>query len=150
MIRDYLTRSHVLDAFERMDRTVTLGPVQVLDALPVYTLPKRGYAFMERGEIYAIGGILPVWEGVGEIWLIPTRLAKTKPVSLARHIKLGLLDMEKSLELRRLQAVVRCGFDRGHDLVKFLGFQSEGVMRKYGPDGEDYERYAKWQTSYHS
>jgi hypothetical protein len=37
------------------------------------------------------------------------------------------------------------GFEKAHRLVQFLGMQDEGVMRKYGPDGADYVRYAKWK-----
>ena len=48
--------------------------------------------------------------------------------------------------LKSLQAIVRSDFKDAHKLAKFLGFESEGLMRKYGPDGSDYERYAIWQN----
>jgi len=44
---------------------------------------------------------------------------------------------------RRIEATVIAGFEPGCRWMKLLGFEFEGVMRKYGSDGSDYLRYAK-------
>jgi len=42
----------------------------------------------------------------------------------------------------RIECTVRVGFEKGHALVKALGFTAEApLMRGYGPDGEDHVGY---------
>jgi len=48
-----------------------------------------------------------------------------------------------SVRHRRIEATVLAGFEPGCRWMKLLGFEFEGVMRKYGSDGSDYLRYAK-------
>lgn len=73
MITEYLTRSHFFKAIEERADTVvgTIGYMaQVAD---VYTLPRHGMAYMDRGQIYAVAGIVPLWDGCGEVWAIPDK-----------------------------------------------------------------------------
>ena len=150
MRTEHLTRSHFFKAIEERSETVvgTIGYMaQVAD---VYTLPRHGIAYMDRGEIYAVGGIVPLWDGCGEIWAIPTKRAKEKGVALGRHLKRTLDIVSKDLGMRRVQASVKVGYREAHKLVQLFGMQEEGLMKKYGPDGADYVRYAKWPQHYHS
>jgi RimJ/RimL family protein N-acetyltransferase len=48
-----------------------------------------------------------------------------------------------SVSVRRIEATVQAGFDPGCRLMDLLGFEREGLMRCYGPDGADHYRYAK-------
>jgi hypothetical protein len=140
-----LTRSHVLHAAKNAPKQNDAQLGLVLAALPAFTAPGRGLAFIERGKVYAVTGLAPLWDGVSEAWFIPTEDMQNKKVQTIRLVRRELDAAIKRLKLRRVQAVVRSDFENAHKLARFLGFESEGLMKQYGPDGLDYERYAKWQ-----
>ena len=59
--------------------------------------------------------------------------------------KNGKKMLEKMIEdnnLFRLQASVCLNDKKALRFIKWLRFKEEGIMRKFGPDGVDYMRYA--------
>ena len=44
---------------------------------------------------------------------------------------------------RRIEATVDVGFKQGHRWIKMLGFELEGYMKAYRPDGADMLLYAR-------
>ncbi len=94
------------------------------------------------GDILLLVGVLPLWEGVGEIWTIFPQNAK----ELFRRNPRNILKVTKKylnlLPFRRLQTVVRSDFKVGVKFVEHLGFQREGLLKQYGSDKKDYYRYA--------
>ena len=144
MIAAPLTRAHVLYASKNAPKQNDAQLGLVLAALPTFTVPGRGLAFLGEGKVYAVTGLAPLWDGVSEAWFIPTEDMQHKKVQTIRLVRRELDAAIERLKLRRVQAVVRSDFDGAHKLAKFLGFQSEGLMKQYGPDGLDYVRYAKW------
>ena len=48
-----------------------------------------------------------------------------------------------TIRCRRLEATVKKGFTPGCRWLELLGFEHEGPLRGYGPDGSDYVRYAR-------
>ena len=46
-------------------------------------------------------------------------------------------------DVDRIETGVRESFKAGHRWAKMLGFQAEGLMRRFGPDGSDYQMYAR-------
>lgn len=146
MKREQLTRSHMLDALSQRADTVVGDMHMFLEMLPAYTQPRHGYAVVDRGVIYAVFGIVPMWQGVGEAWMVPTVHLKKRRVAASRHMKIGLDELINYLKVHRTQAAVKVGFKEAHRLVQFVGMENEGLMKKYGPDASDYVRYAKWLT----
>jgi len=51
--------------------------------------------------------------------------------------------IQETHELSRIQASVCASDVRANRYAQWLGFEKEGIMRKYGPDGTDYIRYAR-------
>tara|TARA_R100001460_G_scaffold58755_1_gene98569 strand:+ start:1902 stop:2351 length:450 start_codon:yes stop_codon:yes gene_type:complete len=145
MIARPLSKVHVLDVADRVPLQNNSQLGLVLSAMPVYLQPGRGLALIDNGKVYAVTGLAPLWEGVAEAWFLPTREMNGKRIQTVRLVKRELDAAITRLKLTRVQAVVRSDFTNAHKLAKFLGFTSEGVMHKYGPDGLDYERYAKWK-----
>jgi hypothetical protein len=141
-----LTRAHFFDAAAIRVPTVvgTLGTM--LRAIDAYTVPGHGIAFTDKGKILAVGGVAPLWDGVGEAWLIPTKHMAGNQIALSRQFKRTIQRAFTDLKMRRVQAAVKVGFDKAHRLVRFLDMEEEGLMKKYGPEGADYVRYAKWLT----
>jgi hypothetical protein len=100
------------------------------------------YTAWHDSEIIACGGMDLLWEGVGQVWIImpeKTRHAK----SLFRLFKNKLDYLTKKNNLWRVQAYARIGLDESHTLLRHLGFETEGIMRKYTPDKADCILYAK-------
>lgn len=94
------------------------------------------------GEPVCCAGIVPLWPGVGEVWIVASPRVGEHAVSFVRHAKRGLLLGSRGLGLRRVQAAVRRGYATGYRFAKALGFELEGNMRAYGAQGEDFVRMA--------
>lgn len=99
------------------------------------------------GRIVGCGGILPLRPTVGELWLaLSDRFRLGRPdrawVSLARIVEDGLSSALRG-PFHRLQVALEKEFRPGRAFARHLGFVEEGLMRKYGPTGADYIRYAR-------
>jgi len=93
--------------------------------------------------IVCSGGIVPVWEGVYEGWVMGSDLMNKYKLSSARIIKWGLDKLIIENKMNRLQTAVLKDYSIGHQFAKWLGLEEEGLMRKYGVDKKDYYRYAR-------
>jgi hypothetical protein len=143
MIISPLTRSKLLKAFEERNNTVVADMGMFLQSLDVYAQPRCGVAVSDDGLIYAAFGIVPLWHGVGEAWMVPTVHSKARKVALGRALRIGFDDLCNELKMHRVQAAAKVGHNAAHRLLEFVGMKSEGVMHRYGPDGSDFVRYAK-------
>jgi RimJ/RimL family protein N-acetyltransferase len=105
-----------------------------------YVSNQPGVTVRNDGVIVGVGGINWYWEGVGEAWVI---LAKdAKPVTAYRSILRMFKSLLKNHEWRRVQAVVRASWTKANRMAERLGFQREGLMKNYCPNGEDAVMYA--------
>lgn len=88
----------------------------------------------DEGRILAIVGFAEVWwPGRFYVWgLLADRIGH-KMVTITRS---GRRFME-NLPHRRIEMTVTAGHEEGFRWAKLLGFQCEGLMRCYGPQGED-------------
>lgn len=104
---------------------------------------RRGsmFSFFADGKLFAIAGLMGMWRGVGEVW------AAFAPGG-ERHIKIVHRTAKEVIEAAlnngfwRIQTNAIAGFDKGIRWIERLGFVSEGVMRRYAPNGKDMIRYA--------
>lgn len=93
--------------------------------------------------ILACGGVIHHWNGRGELWIIMSFwLNRSDMLFLHRTVKKFLDDCHTS-GYARLEASVLQEFAAGHKWLKMLGFEAEGVMRRYDPAGKDHVSYAK-------
>jgi len=108
-----------------------------------HSRPGMSFTLLGDGTPIVCGGIIPLWNGVCEGWIIGGKRIFQAKIKAARLIKkrTDLLCLNNNVS--RLQAAVRAGFKEGYRFAKFLGLQDEGLMKKYGPDGSDYYRMAK-------
>lgn len=95
------------------------------------------------GEIVGVGGVVIYWEGVGEGWIILSKKVLNFKIEVVMCIKEMMEQVIVDCRLRRLQVTVRVDFPQAKKLVETLGFEQEGLMRKYLPDGTDCWIYAK-------
>ena len=96
---------------------------------------KLAQAGLIDDRVVVIGGIIPVWPGRGQVWMIADDVPLRAWPALARHCKTRL-DHALQNDFKRIEAQVRVDFRAGQTWVKRLGFEPESVMRCWGPAPE--------------
>ena len=91
----------------------------------------------------AAGGICYLWDGVAEGWVLATKDIYKYPIFCAKHIKKRTEMLIKNNNIKRLQTSVKADCEMAIRFAKWLGLNSEGLMKNYGPDGEDFIRFAR-------
>lgn len=95
----------------------------------------------DKDEVMAIGGLTEYWPNRAESWIIFDRkMTPGKFLGVHRivkkFLKLGLV--------RRVEAAVECGSEKGMALVNSLGFIMEARrLRSYLPSGKDCTLFAR-------
>lgn len=103
----------------------------------------NSFSAYDGEKIIGCGGVKLLCDGIGEGWAIPTIHVLKHKREIIQLCLAGLqIILETNPELRRIQAVILAGFDAGDRLAEILGFQYEGLLRKYGKNGEDYKMFA--------
>lgn len=127
-------------------RLMNLQPTQrwALSVLPpeyLTALNRLGSAVSaeHEGKIIACAGVAIQGFGAGTLWGFVSHDAGPYFIRLDRCVR-RLLTIRP---LRRIEASAEVDFRPGCRWLELLGFQSEGVMRSYGPNGEDHMRYAR-------
>ena len=132
---EHLIEIHNLGAVERH-----LGADQIIDNWQTY---QNGPAFVSRDEysIICAGGVINMWDGVGEGWAMLT--PRAKGMTVVRLFRDTFRLIEIAHNYHRIQASVRADFDAGIRFATWLGFKSEGVMKNYDASKNDFIRMAK-------
>ena len=105
-------------------------------------VPDMSFSAILNGHLIGSCGIMPYWDGVGEAWICATERIYEHNIDCARMIKSGLKDVIESYDLHRVQGMMRADWPELKKWAAFLGMKHEGTMRKFGANGEDYDRYA--------
>lgn len=105
----------------------------------------RGYGLSAVAGFRTLccGGVLEMWPGAGRAWLAPACQLRRRHWPAITRMALFLFDAAHQAGMRRIETVVREEFAAGHIWARLLGFESEGVMRRWGADGLDYRLYAR-------
>ncbi len=101
------------------------------------------FSLINEGQVIVVGGIYEIWPGVGEAVTIMSKQAYKYRKSMFAAVLRGLRTGIKIGQYRRVQATVKADFDAGINFVEALGFEREGLMRSWGPDGSDFLMYAR-------
>lgn len=92
-----------------------------------------------EGRILACAGVAFQGFGMGVLWAFVSKDAGRHFVTLDRCVR-RLLTCAP--DLKRIEAATEASFKQGCRWLELLGFEQEGLMRRYGPNGEDHYRYA--------
>jgi len=101
---------------------------------------RKGLAItvLERGKPIGVWGAVEIWSGVQEAWFMLEEATRRYAIAMTKTAK-KFIDLKfQDDSLHRLQITVRCDDNRAVKWAECLGFQTEGVMKKYGPDGADF------------
>jgi hypothetical protein len=101
----------------------------------------------DAGDIVACLGAYPYWPGMIEMWAVTGELCDKYPIAFDRAALDYIETVERIYEPHRIQANVDAGYSANMKWMEHLGFESEGLMRKFSVDGRDYVRYAKIKES---
>jgi len=101
------------------------------------------YTAMQESRVFMIGGVYGLWDNVGEAWFMMSKYAYDMPRSAAKYSSLLLDHVQEDNDLQRIQASVHADDKQAIRYVEWLGFENEGLMKKFGPDGSDYYRFAR-------
>jgi len=115
--------------------------LDTLDTMELKALTEAGLVWTceKHGTIIAIGGLIPLWENRAQAWMLIAGDLKTNMIGLHRGVKKFLA----KAPYRRIEATVDIGFKEGYRWLKMLGFEIEGYMKAYRPDGGDMMLFAR-------
>lgn len=108
-------------------------------------LSENGVAFtaIEDGRILVIGGILQTSMHTGYCWTLISKHASKGGVKVFRLVKNQLEAMMRDMKIHRVETSnLRDAVDH-HKWCKLLGFEEEGILKKYDDRKRDYIRFAK-------
>ena len=103
----------------------------------------NAYTLFVKDKPIVAGGIFILWQGVAEGWVLANQNIYDVKFLAAKEIKIRTDLLCKKNKIKRLQTSVKAEFTTGVRFANWLGLKTEGLMKKYGPDGSDYLRMAK-------
>lgn len=97
----------------------------------------------EEGVLLAIVGVQEKWKGVAEVFTLFTDSARQRGLGLTRFTLRILDQLHRERGYWRIQATVAEDDEVARRWIVHLGFEFEGTMYAYGPDGRTYDLYAR-------
>lgn len=132
-------KEHALDLKDFMSLLQIHDPLEygaVLESNPI------SFSACVDGKIIGAAGIHPLHPGVGRAWALLSMEVRKAAFFLHRAVKRRLPGLIEVGSFHRVELVVRRHFPDGYFWAERLGFQDEGLLKKYGPDGSDYHIFA--------
>jgi len=119
-----------------------LKPAPVRERAEFYLKMGPAYSGWIDGKLIGCAGIMIMWPGVGEAWIIFSE----DVLQYKKDAYVVILDYLRAiiskLHLRRIQAHCHSALPHGQKYLEQLGFECEGKLKKYGIDGADHYLYA--------
>ncbi len=94
-------------------------------------------------EIIIIGGVVETWKGVGAAWLMTSPLFPRNKIWAHRAIRDILYDAIETYDLHRVETLVLEDHLVSQKWVGRLGFQQEGLFRKYDSNQNNHYMFAR-------
>ena len=111
--------------------------------LEKYMQPHLNFSVLGEHKVYAMFGLVKIRDTVYEAWLLPSATISEQKFRLHKaSIQFFRYAMEK-LSIKRLQIAVCTTNVSAYKWAKVCYFQEEGILRKYGLNGEDYYMMSK-------
>lgn len=144
-IKHDITDTYIEQIFrnQKSDSLIGDGYSEYIARIRLYE--KQGPAFAavtETDIVIALGGIISITPGVGHVWLTLSTEALRRPKSLLKVCKLIFKEMVQAKNYHRVQADIDITQWDNIRFVERHDFNFEGVMKAYGPNKEDFYRYA--------
>jgi RimJ/RimL family protein N-acetyltransferase len=94
-----------------------------------------------HGRVIGVAGLAIAWRGRATTWCILGHdIPKPAWIGIHRAVRARLAQLP-AIGVRRVEAETAIGFHQAEHWVRLLGFEPEGIARRYGPDGRDFTRW---------
>lgn len=106
---------------------------------------ERGPAWTGRhqGRVIGCAGFALLWQGRAAAWcLLAPDIPRPAWLGIHRAVAARMAQLP-ALGVRRVEAEAQFNFLPGNRWLRLLGFELEGLARRFGPDGSDFNRYAR-------
>lgn len=114
----------------------------VKDSLQFLADEQTGGTIFGDGRAICVLGYYQLWQGLYQVWIIPSKYMRQYRVQVCRFVKDLLDSFVKTHEVHRLQTA--CLDDELHTRwMTYLGFVSEGVMERYTVDRKNYRMWRR-------
>ena len=104
------------------------------------------YTLLNKGRIFLCAGVKDAWNikncKVGEAWALFSKEGHEFNFTLVRILKRGLTEIINDNVYNRIQARARGDNVTAQRLLLILGFELEGILRKFEIDGGDAHMYS--------
>ena len=100
------------------------------------------YTCVNKTDILFCAGIVLIMPGVGEAWSFCDIAVRKHPRDVLHYQKKYLLKEMEIRKLHRVQAHCLTSWKTAYRFLERIGFQCEGLIRKYDPEGRDYYLYS--------
>ena len=131
--------------FRDIEKVEFSGVYNLKEAVNILATNKHTYTCLDDADKpILVGGISVLWRGVGEAFIYASDLEKLggpEKLFVLRNVKDYFHNARFDAGLHRIQAHVNVRYEKFINFVEWLGFEKEGIMRKYGVDGSDYYSY---------
>jgi len=97
------------------------------------------YSLVDGDAVFATAGLIPQWSNRAIAWALVSSEVGPHMVMLHKAV----LRVFSLHHFRRIETSVACNFEQGHRWAKLLGFEREGRMRAFTPEGDDCDLYAR-------
>lgn len=103
--------------------------------------PGAQYAVMRDGVPVCVFGVVPLFPGVGQAWLIGTDEIGKSGVEVA-HACQKVVNTLLDCHMHRIQAFSAGFYTQAHRWLERIGFHRESTLRKFGKEGSDFYVFA--------
>lgn len=102
--------------------------------------PRQGPCFtaLLHGSPIACFGLVLMWPGVAEAWLLTDEAIKDYALPFTRAARKFFACAEQSFRLHRTQITCDTRFEGAVEWAQAVGFRVEARLHRYGPDGTDH------------
>lgn len=121
---------------------INLQNEQIHEAEGVKYPEETSFTLEDQGKVVGVFGFVEGGGGRGIVFSFISRDAGPYMLKMARKLKHLIDDGMSKTNIERLEITVLESFDHGKRFAELLGFECEGVMRKYYK-GKDYKLYAR-------
>lgn len=137
--------SHLRDIELRsFDEQVILSVSNCFERIALQSESGLAYTGIDDDRnIIAIGGVSLLWPHVGSGWVLTSDLIVKYKIWVHRTIRNILDTAIKVYSLHRIESIILKKHKVSRKWAERLGFQREGLLRKYDSQGNDYWLYAR-------
>jgi len=97
------------------------------------------FTAIDDGQVLICAGAARQWDNRAIAWSLISAHAGRQFVRIHKAVTRFL----ETTDFNRIEAFVDADFEQAHRWIEMLGFQREGYMRQFTPDGRDSFLYAR-------